>query len=117
VRGQFSKEANLKAATGLQTKFIENDDLEKLLIEGFNSQDKFIEFIQHSLRSASDIYKKGGHVVDKFRDQVFRLQYDNRRFIIDNPAEIEYNPADNMYYSKPANDVSEILLMRHISKA
>ena len=42
---------------------------------------KVMEFIMSSLRSAGDIYKKGGHVTMKHRDQLFRLHYDNRRVI------------------------------------
>lgn len=45
------------------------------------SSHKEIEYIQKSLRSALDIYKDGGHVTMVYRDQTFRLHYDNRRLI------------------------------------
>jgi len=45
-------------------------------------EDKSLEFIQFSLRSALDIYKEGGHVTPVYKDQKFRLQYDNKRLII-----------------------------------
>lgn len=43
---------------------------------------KDVEFIQTSLRSATDIYKEGGHVIQKYKDQKFSLNYDNKRCLI-----------------------------------
>lgn len=37
--------------------------------------------MQGSLRSASDVYKKGGNVTMKYRDQLFRMHFDNRRLL------------------------------------
>jgi hypothetical protein len=45
------------------------------------SDNKTLEYVQGSLRSARDIYKKGGHVTMKYRDQLFRLHFDNRRVL------------------------------------
>ena len=45
------------------------------------TEEKVIEYTMSSLRSASEIYKKGGHVTMKHRDQLFRLHYDNRRVL------------------------------------
>ena len=42
------------------------------------------DYIQTSLRSASDIYKHGGHVIQKYRDRKFSIEYDNKRRILDN---------------------------------
>lgn len=55
--------------------------LEKMLKDAFNN-DKQIDFISTSLRSALDIYKEGGHVTRIYRDQRFRLNFDGRREVI-----------------------------------
>jgi hypothetical protein len=46
------------------------------------SEHKTIEYIQSRLRSATDIYKKGGHVTMQNRDQLFRMFFDNRRMLM-----------------------------------
>jgi len=46
-----------------------------------NNEKRSFEFIQSSLSSASDIYKKGGHVLQVFKDRRFSLDYDNKRRI------------------------------------
>ena len=52
------------------------------LLEGcLKSEVKTIEYVQSSLRSASEIYKEGGNVTPKYRDQQFRMHYDNRRLL------------------------------------
>jgi hypothetical protein len=53
----------------------------KGLVEVLKSNEKTLEFVQSRLRSASDIYKKGGHVTMLYRDQVFRMHFDNRRLL------------------------------------
>jgi len=45
--------------------------------------EKYFEFTQSSLRGANEIYKKGGHVTMTFKEQIFRLMFDNRRQIVD----------------------------------
>jgi Ni/Co efflux regulator RcnB len=51
--------------------------------ETFKSESKTIEYIQSRLRSASDIYKKGGHVTMVYRDQQFRMHFYNKRVLED----------------------------------
>jgi hypothetical protein len=51
----------------------------KSFISTMKTENKTIEFVQSRLRSASDIYKRGGHVTMVRRDQLFRMHYDNRR--------------------------------------
>jgi len=82
TRGQFGKDAGIKASTGFQTKDLNNEELDILFKDTMNSKDKKIMFIQKSLRSALDIYKQGGHVTPVFKDRIFRMHYDNRRTII-----------------------------------
>jgi len=45
------------------------------------TDNKTIEYIQTTLRSASDIYKRGGHVTMQYRDQLFRMHFDLRRVL------------------------------------
>ena len=45
------------------------------------TEEKVIEYTMSSLRSASEVYKQGGNVTMKHRDQLFRLHYDNRRVL------------------------------------
>ena len=64
-----------------------------------NDSNKIIEYIQTGLRGANDIYKRGGHVVAKYSDRSFSLEYDNKRCIIETP--------DELLNSVPWKDVSE----------
>ena len=73
--------SGIAATTGFQRKNISNNDLNELLTNAFN-KDKKIEYINTSLRSALEIYKKGGHVTKSYRDQRFRLFYDGRRRLL-----------------------------------
>lgn len=52
-----------------------------MLEEVFKTDSRTIEYIMNSLRSASEVYKKGGHVTMKYRDQLFRMHFDNRRIL------------------------------------
>lgn len=89
-------------------------ELLELLVENFKSEPKTIEFIQTSLRSASEIYKHGGHVTMKYRDQLFRMHYDNRRVLLWEttiPSTIEV-----LVDSKPVKNVQEGDNLRTISR-
>jgi hypothetical protein len=48
-----------------------------------NDNKKSFEYIQTSLRSATDVYKHGGHVIQKYKDRKYSLSYDNKRRILD----------------------------------
>lgn len=51
------------ATTGFQNKVYKNrNDLLLQLENVMKTENKVVEFVQSSLRSASDIYKKGGNV-------------------------------------------------------
>lgn len=71
------------ATTGFQRGGYPKDELVMLFKNTLKNDNKLIEFTRRSLRSAKDIFKKGGHVTSELRDQVFRLLYDNRRLIIE----------------------------------
>ena len=74
--------SKILATTGFQNKiYSSKSELTDLLSDVMKSQSKTLEYVQGSLRSASDVYKKGGNVTMKYRDQLFRLHYDNRRVL------------------------------------
>lgn len=84
TRGQLGfTHGGISAATGFQTKFLDKP----FLIEEFsrllqNSQNSF-EYVQTGLRSATDIYKYDGNVIQKYKDRKYSLDYDNKRRVID----------------------------------
>jgi hypothetical protein len=74
--------SKILATTGFQNKVYESrEELYKTLESVMKSESRSIEYVQGSLRSATDIYKKGGNVTGKSRDQQFRMHYDNRRLL------------------------------------
>ena len=46
-------------------------------------KEKNIDFLFTTLRSSTEIYKKGGHVTPIFKDQRYSMAYDNKRRIKD----------------------------------
>jgi hypothetical protein len=109
-KGSGIKGHSIKATTGFQTGNYTLEELDKLFKDTLKSEDKSLEFIQKSLRSALDIYREGGHVTPVYKDQIFRLLYDNRRLIIipkgyENTFDfsnilLDSNPAPNKEFSK-----------------
>lgn len=51
------------------------------MLDLIKSEHKTMEFTQSRLRSAADIYNKGGQVTMQYRDQIFRMHFDNRRVL------------------------------------
>ena len=82
----------------------------KTFTEIFASEGKSIEYIQTRLRSASDIYKKGGHVTMVYKDQQFRMHFDNKR-VLENEEII-----DGMLDSKPLNNIKHGENLRFIGR-
>ena len=93
----------IKAATGYQfNRDADHNEMVDMFIKTMESEDKIIEFIQSSLRTATTISKKGGHVTMIRRDQRFSLKYDNRRLIIDAPQDLNDAPQDlNEFFGSP----------------
>lgn len=86
TRGQLGlSEGGLSAASGFQAKYLDKPFMitEFLRIMNHPKGNKDLEFIQTGLRSATDIYKEGGHVVQKYKDHKFSLNYDNKRRLVD----------------------------------
>jgi hypothetical protein len=80
TRGQLGFESKIIATTGFQHRmFRDKKALVDIFTQTIKTEYKTIEYIQSSLRSASEVYKHGGHVTMKYRDQLFRMHYDNRR--------------------------------------
>jgi len=68
------------------------------------------------LRSAKDIYKNGGHVTEKLRDQKVRVLFDNRREIIESKDLNTYDMSNCLLDSKPLKTKEECLHFRFLSK-
>jgi len=69
---------NLKAITGLQTKDQSLGEISNL-ISSEGPLGNTVNFISESLRSGKDLIKLGGHVTMGYRDQNYRVHYDNKR--------------------------------------
>lgn len=116
TRGQLSVDAKIKATTGFQARDYSMQEMETLFVDTLASEDKSLEYIQKSLRSAKDIYKKGGHVTALYKDQIFRLHYDNRR-IIQIPEDLEvFDVTKNLLDSMPVKTKEVAGNLRSIGK-
>jgi hypothetical protein len=117
TRGQLGIDSYIKATTAFQAGKYSHKELIQIFINTLKSKDKHLEYIQSSLRSAKDIFIHGGHVTMKYKDQIYRLWFDNRRRII-----IPDNLLNNidfgnvMYDSNPLKDNKECLNLRGLSK-
>lgn len=74
--------------------------------KSFNGS-KQIAFIQTSLRSAKEIYQKGGHSTLNLSERIFNLKFDNRREIV--------HELDGYHQTKPFYDKSHSAQFRLIS--
>jgi hypothetical protein len=106
-------ESNILATTGFQNRnYKDKSELLCLLKDVMKSESKTLEFVQGSLRSASDVYKKNGNVTWKYRDQQFRMHYDNRR-LLDTETSIP-SAVERLVDSKPLTQVKQAENMRYI---
>jgi hypothetical protein len=112
-------EGKMMAATGFQKQGYEKPELVNLFKGILSSKEKLFEFSRKSLRSAKDIFDKGGHVTKVIKDQTFRLFYDNRR-VINYPADLKakylHNLSKTLLDSNPLRDVNHCKTLRFISK-
>ena len=125
TRGQFSLNANIKATTGFQANNYNNNltELNKFFTYILSTDHKRIEYIQKTLTTAKNLFLKGGHVTPVYRDQMFRLHFDNKRIIIPQlPIKGKDNNKDNFDFSnilldsKPVKDIKNCANLRNISK-
>lgn len=75
-------DGKISAITGFQSKGLDFNSLNTLLKGTLAGEDRVIEFIQTSLRSAKDLYKQGGHVTMTYADRIYRMEYDNKRILV-----------------------------------
>jgi hypothetical protein len=108
TRGQLSVDANILAATGFQRGNLSLQEIHDLFIETL-LKNKELKFLQKQLRSGKDIFKHGGHVTEVLSDRIYRLLYDNKRFIIEEDGK-------TLLDSKPLNTIEKGSLLRYISK-
>lgn len=128
TRGQLGlSDGGLSAATGFQAKYFEKSFLieELYRIMTLSKGNKDVEFIQTSLRSATDIYKDGGHVIQKYKDQKFSLNYDNKRCLISkmtNQSSYKTNAKDlsvvslDLLDSKPWSTIDQYAKIRMLKE-
>lgn len=117
TRGQLGIEGKMVAATGFQRAGYEKDELVTMFKNILKSKDKFCEFTRFSLRSAKDIFEKGGNVVPILKDQTFRLFHDNRRQIEGyNKLNGSVDLSRRLLDSKPLQDIKNCKTMRFLSK-
>jgi len=71
------------------------------------------------LRSAKDIFNKGGNVTEVLKDQTFRLFYDNRRRIIE-PTDFNYaknhDLSNILLDNETLNNINQCKTFRFLSK-
>jgi hypothetical protein len=108
----------IKATTGFQSQDYTNDEMVSIFKSALKREVKQFEYTQSRIRGAKDIFNKGGHVTNTYRDQKIRVIYDNRRSIIE-PTETEYNDFDmssRLYDSNPHSNTVVCSHNRFISK-
>lgn len=89
------------------------EELIDAFLQSMRSEHKTIEYVQSRLRSAKEIYSKGGHVTMQYRDQYFRMHFDNRR-VLSWETTIP-SMSDILIDSKPLQNVKEGENLRYIS--
>jgi len=111
TRGQISLDMGLKAITGLQTRDMDLTESFELMSEA--GLGNTIGFTSTSLRSAIDIYKKGGHVTMGYSERDFRILYNNNRVVVDF---LENNDEGGLLRTMPVKSVEESLTQRSFSR-
>src|SRR5688572_14023784 len=103
------------AMTGYQKGSNSISDVYELVNKTMDSEEKSFMFLTKQLRSAKEIYLHGGQVTMKYSDQIYRVMYDNKRFIIDKEGEKELDPTKTILDSKPLEKVEDGRLLRFVS--
>jgi hypothetical protein len=109
--------SGIAATTGFQRKQYDPEFIETSFKNTLSKTDKSIEFVQARLRSALDIYRKGGHVTKVYTDRTFRLHFDNRReMIIPEGYENNTDFSNIIFDSKPVYNIKTVKYLRGMSK-
>jgi hypothetical protein len=111
TRGQLGLDSNIRATTGFQHNIYNKENLVHIFEETFKSETKTIEYIQSRLRSAKEVFKNGGHVTMLYRDQQFRMHFDNKR-VLHGARDIDFSLLD----SKPLNSVQDGETRRYLAR-
>lgn len=113
-------EGGMSAAAGFQARFLNKnfliDEFYRIMKQPIGNKE--IEYIQSGLRSATDIYKRGGQVVATYKDRKYSLNYDNKRRIIDPIvfSSTNTNSVIQMLDSQPWVTVAEYAKIRVLTK-
>jgi hypothetical protein len=116
TRGQLGLDSKIKATVGFQGRGYSHDEIVSFYTKALSSEEKEFEYTQSSLRSAKDIFKQGGHVTEKLKDQIVRVLYDNRREIIESENFEGFDLSNILLDSKPVKDKDVSLHFRFVSK-
>ena len=115
TRGQLGLGSKVIATTGFQHRaYASRELLQAGFLESIKSEYKTLGYIQSTLRTASDIYKKGGHVTMVYTDRQFRMHFDHRRLLqweSTIPSTIE-----QLIDSKPIANVTQAKNLRYIAR-
>jgi hypothetical protein len=116
TRGQYGSDG-ISAATGFQLKFLNREFVMEELTRIMSSKDvsNSFEYVQTGLRRGNDIYKKGGHVIAKYSDKKYNLDFDNKRCIIENKGVKKVNDI-GFLDTKPWVRVSQYERLRVLNK-
>jgi hypothetical protein len=106
------------ATTGFQRAGYEKSELIETFKNTLKSPEKIFEYTRKTLRSAKDIFDKGGHVTTIIKDQNFRLIHDNRRNIIHKGILPKgcVDLSNKLLDSKPLLDMDHCKTLRFLSK-
>lgn len=117
TRGQLGQDSKIRAMTGFSPGGKDLTELRDLVTAGFSDFNRNIPFIQRSLDSGTDIFKKGGPVSMAYKEKDFNLVYDNRRVLSTNEEEIKnFDFSKNSLYSKPHNNIDDCKTFRSLSR-
>jgi hypothetical protein len=89
TRGQVgNSDRGILAATGFQARGRRRREIYSSFKEVMSGQ-KELEFVQTSLVGAKELYERGGHVTMNYRDQSYRIVYDNKRQVIKSESKLQ----------------------------
>ena len=117
TRGQLGLVKGIKATTGFQSMGYSTDEMASNFKNILATPEKSFEYTQFRIRSAKDVFKKGGHVTAVYRDQKVRMLYDNRRVILEKEDTGDsFDMSKLLLDSKPFQTKEECTHARFLSK-
>ena len=88
TRGQVgNSDRGILAATGFQARGRRRSEIYSSFKEVMSGK-KELEFVQTSLVGAKELSERGGHVTMNYRDQSYRIVYDNKRQVIESESKL-----------------------------